>query len=92
MTGPADWISGPDEDPTAAEALHECLTPDCADCDVTTKIADAGASALAKSAGVPYEALPEEHRRHYRAIASEVMAAMSEAMIDLGLAHPKEST
>lgn len=84
---PADWLAPTDpEDPDA----HVCTGEGCRECDVTVLVAAAGGRALALSAGIPYESLTAEHRGHYDAIAGEVMAAMSEEMIRLGVAQPIE--
>ena len=78
------------EEAAAPPPVHEC--PDgCPDCDVTVRVADAGARALTAAVGVSpeeYDALDAHTRDHYRLMASEVMAAMSTAMLELGVARP----
>lgn len=64
-----------------------CSDPSCRHCTV----AEAGGrvlAAMAGWAGEAWDALTPHERSHYCAIASEVMAAMSEAMIETGLAQP----
>lgn len=73
-----------------ANHLHDGHDIDCADCARTDLIADAGARVICAAAGADWDAITDTHvKAHYKVIASEVMAAMSQAMLDLAVAKEK---
>lgn len=88
VSTPQAWSEAPTVPNDDAGQQHApCEEPDCANCSVTAQIAEAGARALAREAGIDYDRLDAHARAHYAQIASEVMAAMSETMLALGVAQ-----
>lgn len=104
---PPDWPTGPLEQAPAPQPpsydvpdLHDeptttapllivaCPDPDCWEC----RVARVGASTICQLVGVDYLTLPPEAQRHYEHVASEVMAAMSAALIEWGVAVPTQET
>lgn len=57
-----------------------CEDPGCPRCQTM----EAGGRALCHQAGVEYDALDPHAKAHYGHIAGEVMAAMSERLLELG--------
>lgn len=83
MTQVASW--GPTPNPEA----QECTDPACGTCQVL----DAGAAVICAAAGGEYAEVRDRHTKaHYRLIAGEVLAAMSDAMLEARLVQPVEPT
>lgn len=88
MSAPAAWGAEP-EDPDDA-ACPTCSDGSCAECVATAAVLDAGAAVICTAAGADYTEVHDPHTRaHYRTIAGEVYARMSDAMLETGLVRPK---
>ena len=67
-----------------AEPSSACPDGDCPSCRVMA----AGARVLLAAAGATWEDLDRHAQEHYKMLAGDVMAAMSEALLDLGVVVP----
>jgi hypothetical protein len=67
-------------------------TPDdCESCTALALVTEAGGRALTKASGIDWDALTPHQKAHYGVIATDVMDAMSEALVETGLVKPKET-
>jgi hypothetical protein len=75
------WATAPEN---AAPDLLPASTEECTDpACVQHRVGETGARTLCRMAGVDYDALAPHEKSHYAAIAMEVMADMSERLIEL---------
>lgn len=80
--------------PGAVVAAETCDDPNCARCSGSGPgaVAEAGARAVCEQIGVNYDDLDRHTAEHYKHIAGQVYAAMSEALLSTGVAHERESS
>lgn len=86
------YAPAPDPQPAALPDAPEplpvivttCPDPECVSC----RVAAVGGATICRLAGVDYDALPPVAQGHYNHVATEVMAAMSDALIEWGVAVP----
>jgi hypothetical protein len=79
--------------PAPVAAAEACNDPDCARCSGKGPgaVAEAGARALCSQIGLTYDDLDRHTAEHYKHIAGQVYAAMSETLLTTGAVHEKET-
>lgn len=72
----------PDPVPEPVTIVESCPDPDCVKC----RVARVGAARICELVGVDYAGLERAAQGHYEHVATEVMAAMGDALIEWGVA------